>query len=148
MPRATRSRVGFTLIELIVVTAVLLILIGIGIGSFLGFRDGARDANAKSQVTIAYTNAKAEWADAGSYPSEASLRTALEEAEPGLWFVTDEADPLGPGPDGRPTVYLDVTVDPLLESAGPTVTLCARSTTDTVFCLRANEDGNLQGQLS
>lgn len=86
-----RKAEGFTLIELIVVIAVLLLLMAIALPSFLGVRDKASKAAAKSDLTVALHNAKAEWAENETYPGSTTLVAALDFAEPGLVFEVDDA---------------------------------------------------------
>lgn len=86
-----RKAEGFTLIELIVVIAVLLLLMAIALPSFLGIRNKANQASVKSDLTVAYHDAKAEWAGNESYGTSASLAEALAVAEPGLQFTTGAA---------------------------------------------------------
>ncbi|MCL4445358.1 MAG: type II secretion system GspH family protein [Actinobacteria bacterium] len=80
---------GFTLIELMVVLLIMAILLAIAIPTFLGVQGGAQDRAAQSNLTTAFTSAKAYYANHGSsYVSSASLVAALGTQEPELTFTT------------------------------------------------------------
>ncbi|WP_217924799.1 type II secretion system protein [Miltoncostaea oceani] len=97
-----RKRDGFTLVELIVVIAVLIILMAIAIPAYLSVRDSASDTGVKSDLTVAYKNAAVALAEEGAgnfgdYPGaddaakSAALVAYLADAEPGLTFEVDDA---------------------------------------------------------
>ncbi|MHB8317897.1 MAG: type IV pilin protein [Acidimicrobiales bacterium] len=86
---------GFTLIELMVVLLIMAILLAIAIPTFLGVQGGAQDRAAQSNLTTAFTSAKAFYANNGSTYSPAApatgLLSALISQEPELTFTTGSA---------------------------------------------------------
>jgi type IV pilus assembly protein PilA len=82
---------GFTLIELMVVLLIMAILLAIAIPTFLGVKGGAQDRSAQSDLTNALTAAKAYYANNGSYPSAATLVTAMQSNEPELSWTASAA---------------------------------------------------------
>lgn len=133
-PSRTRRRRAFTLIELIVVIAVLLLLMAIALPSFMGVRDRGADTAVQSAITNSYHGAKAIWASEGQYPALAGpggLLEQLQANEPGYDYV--ETDPT------VPATQLKVTWED-----DQTITFCGLSGSGLYYCLRANEQGLLE----
>jgi prepilin-type N-terminal cleavage/methylation domain-containing protein len=112
---------GFTLVELAVAMAILVILVGIAVPTFLGTRAGASDAAAK---TVAMTGLKAHqtiYADGNGY---GDLDDA-KRVEPGIDFeeLPDQSVPAVLG-----VVYVRVAEDE--------VTLVSRSKSGNCFWAR------------
>ena len=77
---------GFTLIELLVVILIIGILAAIALPAFLGQREKAQDAEAKTIARTAQTAMETEYADAQSYaglPDAAALKAVEPSIETG-----------------------------------------------------------------
>lgn len=66
-PRIGANEDGFTLVELLVVVAILGVLLAIAVPSYLGFEGRAADHAAKANIRSAMPNAEAYYGDNGSY---------------------------------------------------------------------------------
>jgi type IV pilus assembly protein PilA len=85
-----KSQKGFTLIELLVVIIIIAILAAIAIPTFLGQRNKAHDAAAKSLVRNAMTAVESAYVDTRSFitigTDAAAAETALQAIEPSITF--------------------------------------------------------------
>lgn len=80
---------GFTLIELLVVVIIIGLLAAIAIPAFLGQRDKANDAAAKSLVRNAATAVEAAYADTQDYSTITAAQ--LGAIEPNISFAGSDA---------------------------------------------------------
>ena len=84
--RRGRDQRGFTLVEALLVTAVIGVLLVIAIPSFLGTRARVQDRSAQANLRVALTNAKALYADTESFAKITA--TTLHDAETSLDFTS------------------------------------------------------------
>lgn len=73
-----RRQKGFTLIELLVVMAIIGILTVIGLSSFVGSQQRARDAARKSEMKSLSEALNAYYADNGLFPNEVLVNNLIE----------------------------------------------------------------------
>ncbi len=92
--RRRRNEKGFTLIELLVVVIIIGLLAAIAIPAFLGQRNKANDAAAKSLVRNGATAMEAYFSDGNTYVGASA--TNLRAIEPNIsWKVTGAAASAG-----------------------------------------------------
>ena len=66
---APRRRRGFTLIEVLMVLVILVIIMSLAVGSYMGAQKGARIKAAQSQIGLFETPLEMYRLDMGSYPA-------------------------------------------------------------------------------
>ena len=88
--RRRRNEKGFTLIELLVVVIIIGLLAAIAIPAFLGQRNKANDAAAKSLVRNAATAMEAYFSDGNTYAT--ATPTLLQKIEPNIAWSTTASD--------------------------------------------------------
>ena len=122
MKRLHTRRGGFTLIELMIVVAIIGILAAIAIPNFLRFQLKAKTSEGKTNLAAIRTSEESYYSEFGIYVS-----AGASPAEPGLnikqgFTNTDGAndgfDQMGWAPEGQ--VYFNYLVDTLVTSNGYT----------------------------
>jgi prepilin-type N-terminal cleavage/methylation domain-containing protein len=75
-----RGEGGFTLVELLVVVAILAVLVAIAVPSYLGYKGRAADRTAKTNLRETLPSAEAYYNDNGSYTgmTAAGLRASYD----------------------------------------------------------------------
>jgi general secretion pathway protein G len=87
-----KSRKGFTIIELLIVIAVIAILVGIALPRFKGMQDEGKIAQAKGELRTLQTAVESYYIhNSNVYP--ANINAALTAAIPNIIGATSPADP-------------------------------------------------------
>lgn len=128
MLRLLKSKKGFTLIELMIVVAIIGILAAIAIPNFLTFRLKAKTSEAKSNLGAIRTVEEAYKAEEDEYYPEGGGTIARYPGTAGatkqVWLSNATAfSALGFEPAGQ--VYYDYTVTTVADAAGDATTFTA-----------------------
>jgi prepilin-type N-terminal cleavage/methylation domain-containing protein len=112
-----KSQKGFTLIELLVVIIIIAILAAIAIPTFLGQRQKAQDASAKSLVRNAMMAVESAYADTRDFTAvDVGM---LTDIEPSIVFVIAGNAATAPTADAQLNeVNVDNTIDAACYSVG------------------------------
>jgi prepilin-type N-terminal cleavage/methylation domain-containing protein len=94
LARNARSNAGFTLVELLIVLAILGILLAIAVPSYLGFTHRATDATAKANLRAALPSVEGYFTDNKTYVglTVSVLRTQYDQGLSPDVTVNDTAD--------------------------------------------------------
>ena len=94
-PRGPANDEGFSLVELLVVVAVIGVLVAIAVPAFLGAQNGAKSRGAQASVRIALSAAKTVHPEHDAYwlTSDAVTLALLNRAEPSLQWTSTMGSP-------------------------------------------------------
>jgi len=96
MQRHAKARRGFTLIEILLVLAIILMLAGVTIVSIVGTREGARIDTTKAMIASIETAIETYNMHIGHYPSEEEGNLEALRVKP--TFESEEVDAMWRGP--------------------------------------------------
>jgi general secretion pathway protein G len=113
-------RRGFTLMELLVVVAIIVMLAGLGTWSYMRYLEGARESKAKLDITHISQAVEAYKLDAGDYPPDLVTLTQPLENKPAALEGKDIVDPWGQQYVYEPQNINPSTFKPKIYSAHPT----------------------------
>ena len=125
MKKALRqSKKGFTLIELMIVVAIIGILAAIAIPNFLRFQLKAKSSEGKVNIAAVRTTETGYHAEIGTYVSAALQPTTLPQTVKMSFDATASGfDTLGWAPEGL--VYFSYGIDTSTDNVGYSVTAAA-----------------------
>ena len=112
MLRKLRNRKGFTLVELMIVVAIIGILAAIAIPNFLNFRLKAKASEAKSNLGAIRTTETAYYAEWSMWVGNQAMTPVGGRSGNGdkvLWVETTRFSILGFAPEGR--VFFDYNLE-------------------------------------
>ena len=152
MCKQLKSQKGFTLIELMIVVAIIGILAAIAIPNFIAYQAKSKQAEAKVALGAIFTSAVAYQAETAPQTYLANAIGAIGYSPSGnprysFWYAVDTAVPIGAGP-GTPTKFAGA---PAVVS-GSCNTDAAPATTATVAAsatgFTAGAIGNVDGDVA
>ncbi len=133
MLKKIRSRRGFTLVELMIVVAIIGILAAIAIPNFLNFRMKAKTSEAKSNLGAIRSTEVAYYAEYSGFivnqawtPDHAGYAPGVDAKKP--WVTSTRFSIIGFAPEGA--VYFDYQLEALSGDSSSMFTAAARGDLD------------------
>jgi general secretion pathway protein G len=116
-----RNRIAFTLMEMLVVVAIIVMLAGVGAYSYMRYLESSRESLAKLQITHLQEAVQAYNVDNGSPPESLQVLTVSEAGKHAYIEQKDMLDPWGKPYNYEPG-NLSPTGHPRLSTTSPSGT--------------------------
>jgi type IV pilus assembly protein PilA len=148
-PRS-RRHAGFTLIELMIVVAIIGLLAAIAIPTFMRFQLKAKTSEVKSNLVSIHTAEEAYFSEYGRYVAAAAEPSSTPDTGKAVFAANTGFQAIGFAPEGR--VHFSYAVAVTAQDSGYTTDALADidgngSTQSWVFAKEANDGSRVTGAL-